>query len=229
VETANGSRGAHGINAQYNFQNQKVIMIKEFELREILSSGNCPKLDSICREWDIFCEFQYWDKESLLKLESILQLERFCTIQGLLQNLADISLRKLESNRGYLQSHFTSIQSEFRRFCYDEMQNIFRAAFISETKQKYGIKEPPKPFFIFPNLTLKPPKNPGVYFLWNDEQVEYVGRASSLKSRLSKGHHVLNDGHGVSWIELNRKEIINTEYLYIGLLKPKKNIVGSIR
>ena len=68
------------------------------------------------------------------------------------------------------------------------------------------------------------PEESGVYFLWDGGIVDYVGRANRLCARLKLGsHHVLKDGHRISYILMPRRELTWAECYYIGITRPKQN------
>lgn len=68
------------------------------------------------------------------------------------------------------------------------------------------------------------PESPGVYFLWREGVVDYVGKSVNLKNRLRLNtHHVLKDYHLISWLQWERAELDWTEAFYIGVCRPLKN------
>jgi hypothetical protein len=198
---------------------------------KIYHTDSFPKIKKACGDYRNCLELQRWDLDSLIKLEQLLQTKNCHDLYDVLLFILDEALYDLDKidRHSYIASHFTSIQSQFHKFAYEKLESIFNAATISQAKEKFGIRQPPEPTFIFPDESKKIPTSAGVYFLWDRKNVEYVGRAKNLRKRLTKSHHILKPGHSVSWFELDKKEIISMEYLYIGLLKPKKNIIGSVR
>jgi hypothetical protein len=72
------------------------------------------------------------------------------------------------------------------------------------------------------------PSAPGIYFLWVDDVVEYVGQSIRLCDRLRLGmHHVLNERHRISVVFVDRKELTWAECYYIGALRPHRNFGAS--
>jgi hypothetical protein len=68
------------------------------------------------------------------------------------------------------------------------------------------------------------PAAPGIYFLWEGDQIVYVGQARVLCNRLRLGsHHILNEKHRISFIFVKPEELTWTECYYIGLAKPRLN------
>jgi len=63
------------------------------------------------------------------------------------------------------------------------------------------------------------PSKPGVYFVWNDNRVVYIGKARNIKSRLPHGKARI--GEMVSFIFT--EDLFYTELLYIGIYKPERN------
>jgi hypothetical protein len=200
-------------------------------IEKIYHTDSFPKIKKVCEDYRNHLELERWDLDSLIKLEQLLQTKNCHNIYNVLLFILDEALYDLDKigRGGYIDSHFRSIQSQFHVFASEKIESIFNAATMSQAKEEFGIRQPPEPTFIFPDESKKIPTSAGVYFLWDRKNVEYVGRAKNLRRRLTKSHHILKPGHSVSWFELNKKEIISMEYLYIGLLKPKKNIVGSVR
>jgi len=72
------------------------------------------------------------------------------------------------------------------------------------------------------------PSEPGIYFLWLDGVVDYVGQAVRLKDRLTcrekgKGHHVLTDRHRINFVPTKIEYLNWAESYYIGILRPRQN------
>jgi len=70
----------------------------------------------------------------------------------------------------------------------------------------------------------------GVYFLWKDDTIDYVGRANCISSRLSPRHHRLMPHHRVSVVRMNRADSWVAEPYYIWRFRPplNKEIQNSI-
>ncbi|NBW21304.1 MAG: hypothetical protein EBR82_76425 [Caulobacteraceae bacterium] len=62
----------------------------------------------------------------------------------------------------------------------------------------------------------------GVYFLWIDGNIDYVGRADDIAKRLSS-HHVATDEHWVSIVEMSIPDSWLNEPHYIWKHKPRLN------
>ncbi len=64
----------------------------------------------------------------------------------------------------------------------------------------------------------------GVYFLWVDSTIEYVGRAVRLSDRLRLGsHHILRKEHAISWVAIDPGSLAWAESYYIGVVRPPLN------
>jgi hypothetical protein len=63
----------------------------------------------------------------------------------------------------------------------------------------------------------------GVYFLWGDSEIEYVGRADRIGKRISSSHHRLQPHHRVSVIEMPAGESWVAECYYIWKYRPVLN------
>lgn len=62
----------------------------------------------------------------------------------------------------------------------------------------------------------------GIYFLWRDDEIVYVGRANCISTRLS-GHHVAEPTDFVSVVEMPAGESWVAEPYYIWKLRPRLN------
>jgi hypothetical protein len=73
------------------------------------------------------------------------------------------------------------------------------------------------------------PDMPGVYFIWKDEKVVYVGTARILSRRLLGGHEHARNGDQCSWLVItDDTKRVCAEAWYIGLLQPERNIAGML-
>lgn len=64
----------------------------------------------------------------------------------------------------------------------------------------------------------------GIYFLWKNDCIEYVGQSKVLCNRLKLGlHHILKPYHQISFIPIKREDLLWAESYYIGICKPKLN------
>lgn len=68
------------------------------------------------------------------------------------------------------------------------------------------------------------PKRPGVYFVWNNGIVVYVGLSECLKNRAVLGRHEnIFDGDELSWLEWPSPDLKYAESYYIGICRPQRN------
>ena len=68
------------------------------------------------------------------------------------------------------------------------------------------------------------PAESGVYFLWNGEVIEYVGKSTKLCNRVKLGsHQALRPHHRISYILIDKRLITWAECYYLGILQPVKN------
>src|SRR5690625_7623299 len=71
------------------------------------------------------------------------------------------------------------------------------------------------------------PDAPGIYFVWRDDRVVYVGQSQRLSSRCQIGNHgVIKTGDGLSWLLFDVKQLVFAECFYIGILRPAYNEIG---
>lgn len=82
-----------------------------------------------------------------------------------------------------------------------------------------------------PRVTVPPspngeglPQRSGIYFLWDGNKVDYVGRSQDINARVTlQRHHVLRPHHRISYVVMNSAELSWAEAFYIGVLRPMKN------
>lgn len=72
------------------------------------------------------------------------------------------------------------------------------------------------------------PEAAGVYFLWKDGAVDYVGQSTRLCNRLRPTHDVLRSDHRISYVLVDPKHLLYAEAYYIGLLRPRQNFGAHI-
>jgi len=70
------------------------------------------------------------------------------------------------------------------------------------------------------------PHSPGVYFIWNDGRVVYVGATDDLYGRLARNtHNKITEGDEVSFILLEKESLVWAECYYISRLKPSRQFM----
>ncbi len=67
------------------------------------------------------------------------------------------------------------------------------------------------------------PSKPGIYFVWANGMVVYVGQAIVLSNRLRASHGCIVEGDKLSWIEFGPEELNFAEAYYIGVCRPIRN------
>jgi hypothetical protein len=70
------------------------------------------------------------------------------------------------------------------------------------------------------------PDEPGIYFIWKDGKIAYIGQSISLKNRLvCTLHHILREGYNeVSFLPMREKWRLRfAECYYIGICMPPRN------
>jgi hypothetical protein len=83
---------------------------------------------------------------------------------------------------------------------------------------------PPLPECAPSETGLGIPEKSGIYFLWRNGVVEYVGLSINLNSRVRlKVHHVLRNHHDISFVLIERRDLTWAENWYIGALRPQLN------
>ncbi|MFA7254137.1 MAG: hypothetical protein WC107_06320 [Patescibacteria group bacterium] len=78
------------------------------------------------------------------------------------------------------------------------------------------------------NPSSRIPEAPGVYFIWRNGRVDYVGSSLRLRYRVQCGtHHKIEEGDRVSFLEFDPGVLMYAEAYYIGLLRPLRNFAKS--
>jgi len=94
----------------------------------------------------------------------------------------------------------------------------------SSGKNSLEYPEIPLPIKSLNSGELQLPIESGIYFLWKNNKIVYVGRAKNLQQRVKFGtHHVLRDDFMISFLIFPVEKIQFAESYYIGLLKPDMN------
>lgn len=96
---------------------------------------------------------------------------------------------------------------------------------IREAKRELAEMYPPVPGPEIPveRAGRGMPPRAGVYFVWRDGEVKYVGQSIRLSSRCGLSHHAMNPGEMLSWVEIEPVRLTWAECFYIGLLRPTRN------
>ncbi len=72
------------------------------------------------------------------------------------------------------------------------------------------------------------PNISGVYFVWDNGVIAYVGQSINLAARLHLGqHHQIKDGDWISWVAIDKYELDWAESFFIGSLRPVRNFGRS--
>jgi len=84
----------------------------------------------------------------------------------------------------------------------------------------------PSAMMLVPDKTLDLdalPDLPGIYFIWHDEKIVYVGQSICLANRVHLGHLNCKLNDMVSWLVFPIKDLDWFEHLYIGMCRPSRN------
>lgn len=142
------------------------------------------------------------------------------------------ALRDIES----LTAEFTAermSKKDWHKEWVKKQEYWYKQYHIKECKKYYASKSLDLEFAAFPDEL---PENPGVYFLFNDGELIYIGHSSNLRQRI-KNHSIvrkyyLKDDQGVYnidcvYAELPKEEAKKTERKLIELASPSENIYGN--
>lgn len=67
------------------------------------------------------------------------------------------------------------------------------------------------------------PEASGVYFIWRDDVVQYVGQSINLSGRVKASHEHVLPGESATYVLLPREELNFAESFYIGVCRPPRN------
>jgi integrase len=67
------------------------------------------------------------------------------------------------------------------------------------------------------------PNESGIYFVWSDEMVVYVGQSVNVSQRARFGHSCIRPGDHISWLPCPKDHLNWAESFYIGLCRPIRN------
>lgn len=70
------------------------------------------------------------------------------------------------------------------------------------------------------------PLKPGVYFIWDGEEIVYVGQSKRLQQRVTLQHENIQEGNEVSTLLFPIEILDFAEAYYIGTLCPVRNFGG---
>ena len=74
------------------------------------------------------------------------------------------------------------------------------------------------------------PSTSGIYFIWDNGIIVYVGQSIKLSQRLRLyGHHAIKSGEWISYVEIEKYDLHFAESYYIGTVRPIRNfgLTGS--
>jgi len=84
-----------------------------------------------------------------------------------------------------------------------------------------------------PDPTIRPTKNgeglpagPGIYFVWQEYSIVYVGLSKNLRRRATLAHSRIRDTDTLSFLEFPDHDLERVEAFYIGVIYPRRNIIG---
>lgn len=72
------------------------------------------------------------------------------------------------------------------------------------------------------------PYGSGIYFVFSNNKVVYVGKTKSLVSRIKGGHKNLKKSDGIAWIKYPVRLLNFAESFYIGTCRPERNFGGQM-
>lgn len=151
------------------------------------------------------------------------------TLKALVDEIAD-AMRKLEQVKGAI-NYCISQHRELGENLLDKQERLRTEPFLDicmakATASLASSESPPPP----PAATVSPEAArlvfkgvSGIYFLWKDDSIDYIGRANCIGSRLHPGHHRLKPHHRVSVVRMNRADSWVAEPYYIWWLRPTLN------
>lgn len=163
-------------------------------------------------------------------------------VQKSAQLLLDAASKKEPLKRAeQMRLEFTAERKRKRKCLADELRDGRRrlrelqarvtTAEYTVARAQALVRHDGQPYPAVPPASLTPhkegaglPAEPGVYFLWRGDIIEYVGKSRRLCGRVKiPGHHVLQTYHRISYVLLEERELTWAECYYIGTLRPAVN------
>lgn len=71
------------------------------------------------------------------------------------------------------------------------------------------------------------PASPGIYFIWCDQKVAYVGQSGNLSRRVTSSHERIAPNDWASFLEFHEGDLTFVECYYIWRCKPERNFGQS--
>ena len=101
---------------------------------------------------------------------------------------------------------------------------------LHKTIEALAAKVPGKEFRCAPPPMLTPtkggegiPRKPGIYFVWLEGLIVYVGKSTNLKGRITLSHQNIYPRDMISFIECEASMLDYMESMYIGAYMPNRN------
>lgn len=92
------------------------------------------------------------------------------------------------------------------------------------------LRYPPiPPAMCLPGQYERVPQSSGVYFVWENGRVVYVGKSSCLAKRATYGHEKITSRDSVSWLLFPADVLEYAEAFYIGVAMPERNFNKHLR
>jgi hypothetical protein len=104
---------------------------------------------------------------------------------------------------------------------YTTLQQSYLSAVASNWTWQYP--PIPPPMIRLRQEWQKVPTSSGVYFIWREGGLAYVGESVNLKQRLTCSHERVEDGDDVSWLLFPEHALTSSEAFYIGIGRPWSN------
>lgn len=115
----------------------------------------------------------------------------------------------------------------FRDDQFDEFENFWNriktSTYEAAKTQPFNYPLPPRPI-LKATEAMALPNGPGIYFIWGEGVIKYVGKSGRLLQRCtSAGHGRIYPEDWLSWIEMPISDLHLAECFYIGTLRPERN------
>lgn len=111
-----------------------------------------------------------------------------------------------------------------------QLKSQISAAQASSIVYQNNYEDVPAPFCPVPWRTGDEiPLESGIYFLWRDSKIAYVGQSVKLGNRVTMSHDRTRDGDWVSWVFVPIEELDFAECFYIGTTMPPRNFGSRAR
>lgn len=134
-----------------------------------------------------------------------------------------------------INNFFSKLKSRENKMKEREIKDIAQC-FTKEEIENFSVyndKIDESPYCDFTKIKTNIPSNSGIYFIYDDYDLLYVGKADNLSGRLMNHFHgetntrdISHNFQRIKFIEINKELLSDFENFYINFYKPRLNVSG---